>query len=295
MIQHITWIHLALTPLALAYVTHLFHSFAMPRGGVTWKHRMIHLLNGTLLGWGTLWYTEESYTKDWSFGQSIESPGTWIKHVLFSLVLTDVYFWTTHRLFHHPWLYSRIHSLHHEFHTPQPWATLYAHPLENIVVNGGVIFWPLYFLQPSRVWTYTWVIFLLLNSLSAHTFSGSHRLHHQHPYSHFGVELFMDRLMRTRYEERSGTPTQACTAEDTVITNANTTADHLTRPIAEPMAPKAEPRATLQKTHIRICPWHGSACQVHGVHSWNVAPLQTRQTAITKTVHSSAPPSDRVD
>ncbi|XP_004696805.1 fatty acid hydroxylase domain-containing protein 2 [Echinops telfairi] len=54
--------------------------------------------------------------------------------VIFTLV-EEVMFYYSHRLFHHPALYKKIHKKHHEWTAPVGVVSLYAHPVEHLVSN----------------------------------------------------------------------------------------------------------------------------------------------------------------
>ncbi len=54
------------------------------------------------------------------------------------LIWQDVYFYATHRLLHTPWLFKRIHSVHHRSRHPSPWAAYSFHPIEALI-NGLVM------------------------------------------------------------------------------------------------------------------------------------------------------------
>ncbi len=49
----------------------------------------------------------------------------------------DLYFYWTHRLLHTPWLFRRVHGVHHRSRNPSPWAAYAFHPIEA-VINGLV-------------------------------------------------------------------------------------------------------------------------------------------------------------
>jgi sterol desaturase/sphingolipid hydroxylase (fatty acid hydroxylase superfamily) len=186
-------------PVLIAYMTHAFDKFATPRGGITQDQQLIHLFNGTVLGWAAVWYLQNV--------APMTSQAAWWEHagqLVLSLLWTDVYFYTTHRILHLPWFFRSIHHVHHRFYSVQPWATLYAHPLENLVVNGGVLLGPLYYWQPCVAWTMLWSLLIFFNTLYAHTFPGDHATHHRYPTTHFGLDMFMDRLCGTTYARPSG-------------------------------------------------------------------------------------------
>jgi len=53
------------------------------------------------------------------------------------LLWHDFYFYWTHRLLHTPWLFRRVHGVHHRSRNPSPWAAYAFHPVEA-VINGLV-------------------------------------------------------------------------------------------------------------------------------------------------------------
>ena len=66
------------------------------------------------------------------------APG-WLRTVL-TLVCWhatfDTYFYWAHRALHHRFVYAYVHKQHHEFKEPTGVAALYAHPVEDLLVNG---------------------------------------------------------------------------------------------------------------------------------------------------------------
>ncbi|XP_069754031.1 fatty acid hydroxylase domain-containing protein 2 isoform X1 [Narcine bancroftii] len=50
-------------------------------------------------------------------------------------LLEEVFFYYSHRLFHHPTLYKHIHKKHHEWTAPIGIISLYAHPVEHVFSN----------------------------------------------------------------------------------------------------------------------------------------------------------------
>jgi sterol desaturase/sphingolipid hydroxylase (fatty acid hydroxylase superfamily) len=52
------------------------------------------------------------------------------------LFLHDAYFYWAHRLMHLPWLYKRVHRVHHQSTNPSPWAAYSFHPWEALVEVG---------------------------------------------------------------------------------------------------------------------------------------------------------------
>lgn len=55
--------------------------------------------------------------------------------LLVFFVVEDYFNYWIHRLFHSPWLYEKIHYMHHEFTTPVALSSTYAHWLEVLVLG----------------------------------------------------------------------------------------------------------------------------------------------------------------
>lgn len=60
----------------------------------------------------------------------------------FALVLPllhELHFYCIHRLIHTPWLYKRVHSVHHNSINPSPWSSLSMHPVEHLLYWSGTL------------------------------------------------------------------------------------------------------------------------------------------------------------
>lgn len=55
--------------------------------------------------------------------------------IAFCALVEEVFFYYSHRLFHHPALYKHVHKQHHEWTAPIGVVSIYAHPLEHVLSN----------------------------------------------------------------------------------------------------------------------------------------------------------------
>ncbi len=76
-------------------------------------------------GWTWMYFRVDRYGWTWL----IASIGVMI-------LIHDTYFYWTHRLMHHPWLFRLFHRTHHLSHSPTPWAAYAFSPLEAAVQAG---------------------------------------------------------------------------------------------------------------------------------------------------------------
>lgn len=76
-------------------------------------------------GWNRLYWNPEQYGRVW-FWASI--PAT--------ILLHDTYFYWTHRLMHHRWLFRWFHRTHHLSHNSTPFTAYAFAPLEAVVQAG---------------------------------------------------------------------------------------------------------------------------------------------------------------
>ena len=95
------------------------------------------------------------------------------------LFLHDTYFYWTHRIMHHPKLFTIMHRVHHESRQPTPWAGFSFHPWEALV--GAAVVPLLVFLIPIHVGAL--IFLLILMTITGVT-------------NHAGFELLPDRWMR---------------------------------------------------------------------------------------------------
>jgi sterol desaturase/sphingolipid hydroxylase (fatty acid hydroxylase superfamily) len=117
------------------------------------------------------------------------------------LVTVEMWFFWSHRLLHHPFLYRRVHKIHHRFKAPCAMAAVYAHPLEFIFGNvAGVVMGPV--LTNSHPYTaYFWfalALFVTCKDHSGFRFFDSHHhdAHHEFYNYNYGNPL-LDQICGT--------------------------------------------------------------------------------------------------
>lgn len=154
----------------------------------------------------TLLYTDFSLNSLWYFGASFWGV----------LILQDAYFYFTHRLFHHPRLFKRLHQGHHRSGDPTPF-TSFAFDLPEAIVQAlflvGIVFvMPLHFMTLVAV-LMTMTIGSMIHHLGFEPFSLAithswlgkglidsthHSIHHRKYKVHYGLYFtFWDKLLGT--------------------------------------------------------------------------------------------------
>jgi sterol desaturase/sphingolipid hydroxylase (fatty acid hydroxylase superfamily) len=141
--------------------------------------------------------------------QPMQGVVTTLVWIAVNSVITDFLFYHLHRLFHCiPFLLHRIHKRHHEWTAPVACAGLYAHPVEQFVVNyAPILCGPLVF-QQDFVTVFIWVCAATMSVVLSH--SGylyllgfpEHDLHHQYFDVHFGVFTWWDKWYQTCFIHR---------------------------------------------------------------------------------------------
>lgn len=87
-----------------------------------------------------------------------------------ALVITDVYFYGIHRLFHSvDSIYKYAHAFHHVFTLPRALATLYTGAIEMIVLNQMSVSIAPWFLQMTFFETIVWSVLAAINVLIDHS------------------------------------------------------------------------------------------------------------------------------
>ena len=132
------------------------------------------------------------------------------------ILMHDTYFYWAHRLMHNPWLFKRIHLVHHKSTNPSPWAAYAFHPFEAIAES--LIFTIFLLTIPVHsIHLMAFFVFSLVYNVYGHlgfeiypegfnkhwlgrwvNTSVSHNLHHQFFRGNYGLYFTIwDRLMGT--------------------------------------------------------------------------------------------------
>jgi Delta7-sterol 5-desaturase len=114
----------------------------------------------------------------------------YVASLLAAVLVHDTYFYWTHRLLHHPWLFRRVHRVHHASTNPTPWAA-YSFSISEAFVQAGI--GPLLvFAVPMH---YSAFGAFMLWQLAFNVFG------------HCGYEIFPPWFLRTRVGALLNTPT----------------------------------------------------------------------------------------
>jgi Delta7-sterol 5-desaturase len=122
-----------------------------------------------LSGWTRLYIRIDDYGWTWL-----------VLSVVVLIFAHDTYFYWTHRAMHHPWLFRRVHRIHHLSTNPTPWAA-YSFSVPEAFVQAGVV--PLM------------ILLVPLHPLAIFAF-GIYR-HFFSVLGHSGYEIFPKWFMRT--------------------------------------------------------------------------------------------------
>jgi len=136
---------------------------------------------------------------------SIPDIYTIIIDIIMFIFIIEILFYYSHRLLHIPYLYKKIHSIHHKYTAPNALISLYAHPIEYIISNIlPVMIGPL--LCKSHIITiWIWILISLFNAMTVHSGykiffipnSTKHDYHHKLFKCNFGVLNVLDYLHGT--------------------------------------------------------------------------------------------------
>jgi sterol desaturase/sphingolipid hydroxylase (fatty acid hydroxylase superfamily) len=139
---------------------------------------------------------------------------------LLLIVLHDAYFYWTHRLLHHRWLFRTVHIVHHRSRNPSPWAAYSFHPIEALI-QAAFLPLVLYVLPAHVLVLLAFVIHMMVRNALGHsgyeiyprnairslplsglTSTTHHHLHHERATGNFGLYFtWWDRWIGTELPE----------------------------------------------------------------------------------------------
>lgn len=106
------------------------------------------------------------------------------RDVALCLLLREALFYYSHRLFHIPYFYVRIHKKHHQFTAPIALAAQYAHPIEQIVANALPISLPPQIVGSHVLTFWAFLALELFNTATVHSgydfFQNKAKMHDLH-------------------------------------------------------------------------------------------------------------------
>mmetsp|Transcript_15351 Transcript_15351/g.24017 ORF Transcript_15351/g.24017 Transcript_15351/m.24017 type:complete len:261 (-) Transcript_15351:28-810(-) len=186
-------------PLVKALKLILFNQFFVILPGLLWVDRWTR--SGFLLPDFVVGVRMEEELPDWQ-----EIAVTIVKAV----ISTEVCFFYSHYLLHHPKLYGPIHKVHHEFKATTGMAAIYAHPVEAFIGNTMAVMAPAFFLNFHGFSWYLSMVVGWMKTIEGHSgysvpwnFGNNfHDLHHEHFNYNFGTFSVLDRLHGTVYKPK---------------------------------------------------------------------------------------------
>lgn len=140
--------------------------------------------------------------------------------IVLAIFLHDAYFYWTHRLMHHRWLFRPFHRTHHLSRNPTPWAAYSFSPLEAVVEAG--IFPLVAFVIPIHLYAFAvFMVWQIAFNVLGHTgyeihprwlmdswwgrfinTPTNHVMHHEFLRGNYGLYFnIWDRLMGTNHED----------------------------------------------------------------------------------------------
>jgi len=144
----------------------------------------------------------------------------WFASIALAIVIHDAYFYWTHRAMHHPWLFKRVHRVHHLSTSPSPWAA-YAFAPAEALVNALVFPLILLVVPMHELAAFTFLVYMIVMNVIGHlgielyprwfaksrwtgwcSTSTHHNLHHRDFHGNYGLYFtHWDKLMRTEHAE----------------------------------------------------------------------------------------------
>jgi len=131
-----------------------------------------------------------------------------LSDLLIFILLTEIFFYYSHRLLHLPYFYKYIHKKHHTFTAPIAISALYVHPIEYIISNIIPIMIGPIVCSSHIITIWLWIVIIITNTVFVHSgyiipFFPSpidHDIHHMKFKYNFGVLNILDSVHKTSYK-----------------------------------------------------------------------------------------------
>jgi methylsterol monooxygenase len=135
---------------------------------------------------------------------SLYDSNFWISECIWELCLTilvtDIIFYTTHRIMHSRYLY-KYHKIHHEVTLPVSISALYVSDFYSFFNNTLPFILPSFFICSNVMTIKIWFCLIISESIFSHAgyygWSEVHDKHHTKNNVNFGNNIFMDKLFKT--------------------------------------------------------------------------------------------------
>jgi methylsterol monooxygenase len=130
---------------------------------------------------------------------TLPSLATTLKHILVCYLVSDIWFYHSHRILHHPFLYKHVHKTHHEWTAPFSLMSLYNHPVDHVFGNQGSLSMGVLLMGSPLPVMWLWICIMLAQTIVDHC--GYHLPLHSSPEFHDFHHL----KFHTSYGMASGT------------------------------------------------------------------------------------------
>ena len=121
--------------------------------------------------------------------------------LVYSLILTEIFFYSIHRLLHLPYIYAYFHKEHHKIIAPIGFAAVYMTVTDFLVGNVLPVYLPLYLINAHSITIKIWMVLTTINTVvfshSGYYLSRFHDAHHSLFNKNYGTNLFMDWIFGT--------------------------------------------------------------------------------------------------
>lgn len=126
--------------------------------------------------------------------------------LFFSTFLTEISFYTIHRILHIPYLYQLIHKKHHQIIAPIGFSAAYMSIADLYIGNILPISLPMLLINAHPITIKIWIVVTTINTIIfAHSgyekIAIFHDKHHSLFNKNYGTNLFMDKMFKTHYTQ----------------------------------------------------------------------------------------------